>query len=204
MDNLVQLSALIANTMHRTDLGDLIPDWVKMCEAEINRRLRLSHMVRFFTMTTNGNGQAEIPPNILYMKNIEIEGQNYPLVAASRSEFDGLPPRQGLAQNYSIQGRSLLFYPNPGVVTVHARGTRALDPVTETSGNYVLESLPDLYLYGTLKHSAPYLIEDERLPVWIGMFDRIMDDANKQDRRFASPVSPSIRPNHNVNVGHRR
>lgn len=47
-----------------------------------------------------------------------------------------------------------------------------LDALSATNAsNWVLDSHPDIYLYGSLKHSAPFLKNDPRLAVWKGMYD---------------------------------
>lgn len=49
--------------------------------------------------------------------------------------------------------------------------------------NWILERYPDLYFYGTLAHSAPYLKADERLNTWDGIYSRLMADIETEAER---------------------
>jgi len=49
--------------------------------------------------------------------------------------------------------------------------------------NWVLGRYPDLYFYGTLAHSAPYLKADERLNMWDGIYTRLMADIELEAER---------------------
>ena len=42
--------------------------------------------------------------------------------------------------------------------------------------NWCLTRYPDLFLYGTLAHTAPYLKADERLAMWESIYQRLLDD----------------------------
>lgn len=204
MENLTDLIANVRRTIERTDLDDVMPNWVAMCEAELSRRLRVSSMERFFEIITDENGQATFPDDLLSIRNIEIDGINRHLVPASRAELDGFEQRFGLPDYYAMQGREVLLYPNPGAVIIQGRGVFALPKLEADVTSQALLKYPDLYLYGTLKHSAPFLMEDERLAVWSRLFDFALDGANREARKFASPVSPKLRPNSPVHVGYRR
>jgi hypothetical protein len=49
--------------------------------------------------------------------------------------------------------------------------------------NWALERYPDLFFYGTLAHSAPYLKADERLATWDGIYSRLMADIETEAER---------------------
>ena len=40
---------------------------------------------------------------------------------------------------------------------------------------------PDLYLYGSLAHSAPFIGQDERLATWVAIFERLMTEIARVD-----------------------
>jgi len=46
-----------------------------------------------------------------------------------------------------------------------------------------LSKHPDAYLYGSLVHSAPYLKDDDRIGIWAGLFDAIIQDILLEDQR---------------------
>ena len=49
--------------------------------------------------------------------------------------------------------------------------------------NWVLTRYPDLYFYGTLAHTAPYLKADERLQMWDSIYSRLMADIELEAER---------------------
>jgi hypothetical protein len=49
--------------------------------------------------------------------------------------------------------------------------------------NWLLTESPDLYLYGALAQTAPYLKEDERMGVWAGLYQKLFDDMMLADER---------------------
>jgi hypothetical protein len=48
------------------------------------------------------------------------------------------------------------------------------------TGNWLLTAAPDLYLYGALIHSAPYLVEDGRTAVFAQMYGAAVNQLNLQ------------------------
>jgi len=40
--------------------------------------------------------------------------------------------------------------------------------------NWMLDYHPDAYLYGALLHSAPYLVEDQRIAVWSTLYEAVI------------------------------
>jgi hypothetical protein len=54
-----------------------------------------------------------------------------------------------------------------------------LDDAVQT--NWLTEYAPQLLLYGTLVEATPFLKNDERIPVWQGMYDRAAAMLNGED-----------------------
>lgn len=48
--------------------------------------------------------------------------------------------------------------------------------------NYVLTNHPDLYFYGSLLHSAPYLDDDQRLGTWASFYQNAVESINLRAR----------------------
>ena len=49
--------------------------------------------------------------------------------------------------------------------------------------NWLLAKHPDIYLYGALIQSAPYLKDDERVATWMSLYERMLEDMEKADER---------------------
>ena len=55
--------------------------------------------------------------------------------------------------------------------------------------NWLLTYAPDVYLYGSLLHSAPYLKEDERVTVWGQLYAAAVVQLNLQSERVKNSGS---------------
>jgi len=55
-----------------------------------------------------------------------------------------------------------------------------------TTFNWLLQSDPDLYLYGSLMQSAPYLLDDARMQTWASLYQNGLASLQKasDDTRF--------------------
>jgi len=49
--------------------------------------------------------------------------------------------------------------------------------------NWILQIYPDLYFYGTLAHTAPYLKADDRLQTWESIYQRLLADIETEAER---------------------
>jgi len=58
--------------------------------------------------------------------------------------------------------------------------------------NWLLSKSPQIYLYGTLLHAAPFLNDDSRLPVWSALFEDAVKALNDQDKRRMSGTKPQM------------
>ncbi len=59
----------------------------------------------------------------------------------------------------------------------------SLDGV-ETTTNYVLDNHPDVYFYGSLLHSAPYLDDDQRIATWERYYYAAVERINLRAQQF--------------------
>ena len=48
--------------------------------------------------------------------------------------------------------------------------------------NFLLRSNPDIYLYGALKHASIYLMEDERVGLFSGLFEKALEELRIQQQ----------------------
>jgi len=77
--------------------------------------------------------------------------------------LDPSPYRNFECVYYARFGHLNLADPNTGVI-----------PTT----NQILQAYPELYLYASLIEAEPYLIDDQRLAVWKGLYDEALNRVN--------------------------
>ena len=53
----------------------------------------------------------------------------------------------------------------------------------DTQTNWLILNAPDLYLYGTLLQAEPFLMNDERVPLWERGVRQVINDLQQQDDR---------------------
>jgi hypothetical protein len=71
----------------------------------------------------------------------------------------------------------------------------SLSADTGETVNWLLSSHPDVYLYATLVESAPYLKDDERMPLWKQeLADRLEELRRLKERQRLGGNAPRIRP----------
>jgi hypothetical protein len=187
------LKADIATWLNRSDLTNIIPSLVTLAHAEIDSELRgsIREDDRVLTLT---NGTADLPTDFRRLLNVSIEGM--PLIPLDRQGLDGRSPISGQPRYYRILQGSIEVYPTPAADTdiaiVYERSIPVLELDDDT--NEVLDRFPALYLYGALKHSAPFLLEDDRLPVWGALYVDQLSKANAQLMAETMPASLQMRP----------
>ena len=47
----------------------------------------------------------------------------------------------------------------------------------------MLTNNPDVYLYGTLLEAEPFIMNDERVPLWLAAFEKAVGDIQNQDNK---------------------
>jgi hypothetical protein len=90
----------------------------------------------------------------------------------------------GVPLYYSDYGYDhLLFAPTPADTYPFEYAYLELpEPLSASvQTNWLTNNAPDLLLYATLLEAAPYLKNDERIPVWTTYYDRALQSINGQD-----------------------
>lgn len=183
-----ELKAAVADFLNRDDLTSVIPNFIALAEATLNRRLRSPEMVTRASVTVDAEYENR-PAD--WMETIRYQITTNPITVL---EF--VTPEEAIIQKtkFSAAGVPLFFstvgtqfqhVPAPdgsytGELMYYARIAGLSD--TNTS-NWLLTANPDIYLYATLIQSAPYLKEDERIGVWAGIYDRLMSEYDVAEQR---------------------
>lgn len=162
IQNYADLQTEIGKWLHRSDLADRIPSFIQFAEARINNELRLSKMVRYRTINVAGP-LFDRPADFLEM--ITFGPSDEP-----DCEYELVGPRQirGTKGNfYAYVGDQIRLLdgatePRNVELAYYAR----LPALSEAQSTWLLSDQPDLYLYGALAHSAPFLKDDPRVATW--------------------------------------
>lgn len=204
LDTYAHLQTAVLKWLNResdTDLAAQLPDHIALAEARMKRLLRRSE-----TRTTiSVAAEAVNPPaDMAELRSIYL---------ASGSPSSDVPLRictpgmlaERRARNAGTTGRptdvgyvagQLLFAPEPDqTYTAEIIYFTQLTPLSNTNPvNAVLQEAPDAYLFGTLVELAPYLEDDDRIPVWDKKFLDAIDQLNDvRDREQFSAAPAALR-----------
>lgn len=184
LDTFANLKTAIADHLIRDDLTSYIPDFITLAEAQMRRDLP-SHYLREARTTLTVDGQFEdVPADFFAPRRISLQGKHRPLDLMSLDEMqryrDANDDETGEPLAYAISGGDFEFWPTPNDTytadVVYIQDIPALSD--GNTSNWVLASYPDLYLYGSLIHSAPFLRDDERIGVWAALYQSAVDNTN--------------------------
>jgi hypothetical protein len=179
------LQTSITNWLKRADLASVIPDFIALAEADIYRRLRVTNMENTGTTTLSAETLA-LPTGFRELRNIQLNTDpvtflKYMSPADMDMKFGGVSGKPGY---YCIIGNEFQFAPVPdGSYTVQYTYWAAFDPLATTSTNWLLTNHPDLFLYGALKHAAPYIQNDPRIVIWESLYEKALARAEVEDSK---------------------
>ena len=191
---------------HDTVLIARIPTFVQLFESKINRSLFVRQMeVRVTALTDPTQGEPEfiaLPADFQSMRRARLSSvQGKPLLefrsTAQLDEFRSLggdAPGQPLF--FTIFGNEMELAPTPDAVhTVEMIYRQNIPPLAANNTNWLLTLSPDLYLYGALMESAPYIKEDPRIQIWGALFASALNDLNELGKASAFNAGPlTVRP----------
>lgn len=168
------LKTAVASWLARSDLTLTIPDFITLAEARINRELRTREMVEQETAAVSTQALA-IPDDFVEVLRFTLDTESdrpleYRPVEDSDLRVAGVT--SGQPRWFSVVGGEFRFYPAPDGEYTYTLDYYARVPALSDSAtsNWLLTKAPDLYLYGALCESAPFLQEDARLGVWESRF----------------------------------
>jgi hypothetical protein len=194
-----ELKLSVAGWLNRSDLTDVIPDFIALAEAEIKRRVRrkkvratLSISSETLTLPTDASDLVHIVlVSSTASRDVPLKIVGPDQLAEARARCGGVAGRPTHA---SVFNNQLIFAPEPDDTytadVMYYEKLRALS-ATQTT-NTTLTEAPDVYLYGTLKEAAPYLEDDDRIATWESRFEKAVTqlDIARDREEYGSGLRP--------------
>lgn len=174
----------IAGTLNKTNLTAVIPDFIALGEAVMFRRLKARRQQRSVTFEIDGETLG-VPRDMREVRSFTITDPVSRIDYLTPDAFDALPTGTGMPRFYTIIGTQFVFSPVPDQAYEVKLGYRqGLENISATvRSNWLLDQHPDAYLYAALCEAAPYLRDDERLPMWQARRDQIINEINELEPR---------------------
>ena len=190
------LQTTVGDWLNRSDLTTVIPDFITLAEAQFNRTLRHRKMVERATATLDTEYSA-MPAD--WLESIRYQINTNPITVM---EFVSPDQAALLKGAYSTSGKPI-FYSQIGqqfqVIPAPDSGSAYTGELTYyakipalsagNTSNWLLVDSPDIYLYGALLQSAPYLQDDQRLSTWAAIYQRLIEDLKVSDERSRMATS---------------
>lgn len=192
------LCATVADTLNRQDLAAIVPNFVQLATARLNRVLaevRHPSMVAHDTATAT-SAFLPVPGNFSAPYILQIAGQTLEYVSPDEAKRLSEAGISGQTRYWTLLGTDFWLLPAPTVaapVSLDRYFYQTLPDLSDSATtNWALKRYPDLYLYAALGHSAPYLGADERLQTWESAFQAILNEIRTEAERAARPQGTPI------------
>ena len=191
------LQSAVADYLNRTDLTSQVPGFIALAEAKFNRDERLRCRQALVRAQANLSSQFEtLPGDYTEMWNIQLNTQPITVMEYVPPQVaDQIKARHwtpGKPTKFTVVGNTMELVPAPdGTYSAEMLYFSTLPTLSNTNtSNWLLQLAPDAYLYGALMESAPYLRDDDRLPMWSSSLNTILDQIRVNDQRATYNAGP--------------
>lgn len=166
-----------------------VPTFVQLFEAKMNRELFVRQMEQRSSATVDSTiTDAEfvlLPSDFQSMRRVRLSSVTGKpcLEFRSGTQMDELRLQSGNVaaqpRYFTIFGSEMELLPTPDQnYTLEMVYRQNVPALANNSSNWLLAMAPDLYLYGTLLETAPYIKEDARIQTWGAGFQSARDSLN--------------------------
>lgn len=199
LTNYGELKSAVADWLVRTDLEQRIPDLVTLALSTLNKTLRSTRMVANADIVIPGGARkGAAPVDMLEPIYVQVKtDEDFPLAHVDVDRLIVLRQSQlratGTPRFYAIVGPSIEVAATPtNSVTLDMAYYQAIPGFTsEASSNWVLQYEPDIMLYTTLLHAAPFLDDGARAEVFENFLVKQIVAAVGQNAKVTLDRSPA-------------
>lgn len=202
--NYGELKTLVADYLHRSDLGTQIPGFIDLAESRINTGLRSLENEAYATLQTADNPQA-LPVDYNDLSAIETPSDRGPraLERVSPSRMATLQritrSTGGGARWFTIQAKQITVHPfiidettglGPELDLVYWQQLAALEDDADT--NDILDRWPQLYLYAALYEGNVFIQSTTAAQVALSTFVSEINEINANAQGAKWGAAPAI------------
>lgn len=166
-----------------------IPSFIQLAEAKFNRQLFVRQMEQRATAVVNlASSEPEfisLPSDFQSMRRVRLASVTGKpcLEFKSGTQIDeyrfGISNVADRPRYFTVFGNELELAPTPNAAyTVEMVYRQSIPALVPNSTNWLLALAPDLYLYGVLLETAPYIKEDARIQTWALGLSSALSDLN--------------------------
>lgn len=193
--NYTTLQSTIADYLNRADLTAQIPTFIQLAEADFNTRLRTREMI-VRAEAQSSNEFVQLPADWLEAINLHIVDGAQPLRFVTLDEADYINKQQIFTNvaAYSLMNGAIELIPAPGAnIDIEMIYYGKITPLSsQVATNWLLTKAPDVYLYGSLLHAQPFLMDDQRMPVFAALYNARVEALNEESMKSTHSGSPLV------------
>lgn len=206
------LQTAVADWLLRTDLTSVIPSLIGLAEARLRRDKRVRRLAVNSAFTIDGASET-LPTDFRSLDSLYLNGSGSrygeieTVDLATLSEYQHRYQPTGVPRTCAVgvlplaEDRATIYFapvPDAAYTAVLGYWQGFADLSDANTSNWLLTSHPDIYLYGTLIESAPYMKDDERLPVWNTRFETALVELTQYNKQSAYGGSLVRRPTYRI------
>ena len=171
--------------LHRGDLTAKIPDFIRVAESRINRKLRVLLQETESTLTaTIGSRLMSVPtlfgtPVALWLETYEPRDE---LIYRAPNDLP-VTDTSGGSDFYTVDGDNIATENPADIAYSYTLRYCTKFDIASTSTNTVLTNYPDIYIYGTLVASTAWTQDMSQLQFWVQQRDEAMAEAMADTRK---------------------
>lgn len=193
------LKTAVATWLARGDLTSSIPDFITIAHNKLMRVLRTRDMLTVDTAFSVGAETVAVPSMWQETKSIYLTSTSprYQMhyVSPQRLIEANVNANTGIPRWYSVVGANFHFGPIPDATytATHVYYAAVAQMSADSDHNWILDSHPDLYLYGALLESSPFIQDDPRISLWQTLYDRGISEVQRQSQMAESGPAMQVR-----------
>lgn len=178
------LQGAVGEWLHRADLAAQVPTFIALAETRLSSDLSTRHMEARTTLNaTAGDAWLPLPADMLEMRRLVL--QTDPAIVLKYATPDQIAADYPLSLSsrpavFTVIGDQAQLAPIPdsdyALELVYQQRIPALSD--SNTSNWLLAAWPNAYLYGALVAAQPYIINDERLPLFQALYREAVDGIN--------------------------
>jgi hypothetical protein len=188
-----ELKSSLADWKHRSGLTGVTPDFIRLTEADVNRRVRVATMETRASATFD-EGYEDLPSDFLELREVKVNSSPVrSLMYLTPQQMTEFYPtlETGNPDYYTITGSQIRLNrtPTSEVEIAYYVAIPALSDDNTT--NWLLTNHPDVYLNGSMFYAETYVMNDKRAMGWKALYEialKQVEDADKRARWSAGPL----------------
>lgn len=180
--NYATLQTAVGDYLARDDLSGWIPNFIQNAENKLRRTLNLRNEETALSVSIS-SGVAAVPSAFKALKFAYYDRSPIQLLrwVSINELYNDYPNRAtGVPCVISREGSNFVFGPASNDGTLKGIYYAKKDPLRTTDPSWYATNAPEVLLYGSLLEAAPFLINDERIPVWQMFFNDAVETLKEE------------------------